>query len=130
MSLTVSPALLETAKAGPVSDDDFIACIRESLPYAMRVVDQLLTELDNPGATHAVDRTNPPTDNDQGQLLRLMASDPMRAALERQYGVKLAFQNCCTSGAFRPEAIGGPIYQEFTSARGQLLNQSPELVNC
>src|SRR5688500_4889164 len=118
MSLTVSPALLETAKAGPVNDDDFIACIRQSLPYAMKVVDGLVSQLDSADAMHAVDRTNPPTDDDQGQLLRLMASDPMRAALERQYGVKLAFQNCCTSGAFRPEALGGPVYQEFTSARG------------
>ena len=130
MSLTVSPELLEVAKAGPVGDEEFLACIRDSLPYAWKVVDQLATDLRSGEAGHVVDRTNPPTDKDQGELLRLMASSPMKAAIERHYGIKLEFQNCCTTGAFRPEAVGGPAYTEFVSARAQLLNQSPELVNC
>jgi hypothetical protein len=58
----------------------------------------------------------------------MMASDAMRAAVERHYGVRLAFQNCHRAAVFRPEATAA--LAEFTSARAQLLNQSPELVDC
>jgi hypothetical protein len=61
-------------------------------------------------------------------LLRLMASDAMRAAIERRYSVRLAFQNCHRAAVFRPEAAAA--LAEFASARSQLLNQSPEFVNC
>jgi hypothetical protein len=70
----------------------------------------------------------PPDEAARGQLLRLMASDAMRAAVERRYGVRLAFQNCHRAAVFRPEAAA--VLAEFTSARSQLLNQSTELVNC
>lgn len=39
-----------------------------------------------------------------------------------------AFQNCHRAAVFRPAATAA--LAEFTSARSQLLNQSPELVNC
>jgi hypothetical protein len=42
----------------------------------------------------------------------------------------LAFQNCHRVAAFHPSAIGGDRYRTFTSPRAQLLNQSPELVDC
>jgi hypothetical protein len=64
----------------------------------------------------------------RGQLLRLMASDAMRAAIERRYSVRIAFQNCHRAAVFRPEAAAA--LAEFASARSQLLNQSPEFVNC
>jgi hypothetical protein len=57
-----------------------------------------------------------------------MASDAMRAAVERHFGVRLAFQNCHRAAVFRPEAAGA--LADFTSARAQLLNQRPDLVNC
>jgi hypothetical protein len=57
-----------------------------------------------------------------------MASDTMRAAIERHYGVRPAFQNCHRAAVFRPEAAAA--LAEFTSARSQLLNQRPEFVNC
>ena len=57
-----------------------------------------------------------------------MASDAMRAAVERHYGVRLAFQNCHRAAVFRPDAT--QALAEFTTARAQLLNQSPELTNC
>ena len=56
-----------------------------------------------------------------------MASDAMHAAIERRYGVRLAFQNCHRAAVFRPEAAA---LAEFTSARSQLLNHRPEFVNC
>lgn len=130
MSLTVSPELLERAKAGPVSDAEFLACIEESLPYASQLVNKMIAELQGSDAQFVTDKTPPPSDKDQGELLRLMASDPMRRVIERHYGVKLAFQNCCKVGVFRPEAENGEAWNDFMSARGQLLNQTPELVNC
>jgi len=57
-----------------------------------------------------------------------MASDAMRAAAERHFGIRLAFQNCHRAAVFRPEAT--QALAEFTTARAQLLNQSPELTNC
>lgn len=131
VSLKVSPELLSRAASGPVDDAVFLDCIQESLPYAWKVISRVVAELEEvSGADFVDDNTAPPTDEDQGQLLRLMASDPMRAAVERQLGVKLAFQNCCRVAVFRPTAVGGAAYQEFMSPRGQLLNQSPELTNC
>jgi len=57
-----------------------------------------------------------------------MASDAMRGAAERHFGIRLAFQNCHRAAVFRPEAT--QALAEFTAARAQLLNQSPELTNC
>ena len=58
----------------------------------------------------------------------MMASDAMRTAVERRYGVRLAFQNCHRAAVYRPDAT--TALAEFTSARSQLLNQSSELRNC
>jgi hypothetical protein len=70
----------------------------------------------------------PPDEGARGQLLRMMASDAMRGAVERHFGVRLAFQNCHRVAVFRPGAARA--LAEFTTARAQLLNQSPELTNC
>jgi hypothetical protein len=112
MSLTVSPELLEKAQQGPVDNEDFIACIQQSLPYAWSVVAEVAEKLATNG----------------GQLLRLVGSDAMRAAVERHFGVKLAFQNCHRLALFNPAATAE--HQDFVSPRSQLLNQRPELVNC
>ena len=70
----------------------------------------------------------PPDEAARGQLLRMMASDAMRGAIERLYGVRLAFQNCHRAAVFRPGATRA--LAEFTTARSQILNQRPELVDC
>jgi hypothetical protein len=57
-----------------------------------------------------------------------MASDAMRAAIERRYGVRLAFQNCHRAAVFRPAAVAA--LAEFTSPAAQLRNQQPGLVDC
>jgi hypothetical protein len=57
-----------------------------------------------------------------------MASDAMRGATERHLGVRLAFQNCHRAAVFSTAADAA--YQEFITARAQILNQSPELVSC
>ena len=42
--------------------------------------------------------------------------------------MRLAFQNCHRAAVFRPSAT--VTLAAFASPRAQLLNQSPELVNC
>jgi hypothetical protein len=70
-------------------------------------------------------------ENEQrGQLLRLMASSSMRAAVERYYGLRFEFQNCHNTAAFRQNAVGSPEHRRFVSAEAQILAQSPELVDC
>jgi hypothetical protein len=128
MSLTVPADLLEQAQHSEVDDEAFLDCVRVSLPYAWEVITGLIKELDTGGAEFADNKVPPPDETARGQLLRLMASDATRAAIERRYGVRLAFQNCHRAAAFRPGAAAA--LTEFTSARSQLLNQSPELVNC
>jgi hypothetical protein len=58
----------------------------------------------------------------------MMASDAMRSALEQHFGVRMAFQNCHRVAAFRPGA--DRAYEDFVTARAQILNQKPELVDC
>lgn len=130
MSLTVAPALLETAERGEVSDAAFVECVRTSLPYAWAVVSTVAADLDAGPDDFADHEIPPPSETERGQLLRALASDAIRGGLERHFGMKLAFQNCHRVAAFRHAAVGGERYRRFTSARGQLLNQSPELRNC
>ena len=128
MSLTVPADLLEQAYQGEVDDTAFTDCIRTSLPYAWAVVDGLVQEMTARGGESADNQVPPPDEAARGQLLRLMASDAMRAAVERHYGIKLAFQNCHRAAVFQPHA--GRAHAEFITARSQILNQRPELADC
>lgn len=132
MSLNVPTALLERAEAGTVEDAEFVACVRDSLPYAWQIVSHVADRLaDAPPEAEYVDHAvPPPSEAHRGQLLRALASDAIRGSLERHFGVKLAFQNCHRVAAFRPAAVGGPTYTEFVSPVAQLRNQSPELRDC
>jgi hypothetical protein len=130
MSLTVSEDLLEAAERGDVSDAEFIACVRDSLPYAWALVSTVADDLQATQADFADNQIPPPTEAERGQLLRALASDSIRGSLERHFGVKLAFQNCHRVAAFRLSAVGSDRYQRFISPRAQLLNQSPELRDC
>lgn len=128
MSLTVPVELQRRAQQGPVSDEEFLACIHESLPYAWSVVSGLADELERSGADFVDNQVAPPNDDAQGQLLRLVASDAMRLAVERHHGVRMAFQNCHRVALFSPAAHDA--YTAFVTPQAQLLNQKPELVNC
>ena len=128
MSLTVPAELLDQARQGDVDDDAFTACIQASLPYAWQLIADLTRQLHATGADRADNQLPPPDEAARGQLLRMMASDAMRAAAERHFGVRLAFQNCHRAAVFHPAAARA--LAEFTTARAQLLNQSPELTNC
>jgi hypothetical protein len=128
MSLAVPPGLLEQARDGQVDEDAFLGCVRASLPYAWDLIEGLVQDLAASGGEFADNQVPPPDEAARGQLLRLMASDAMRGAVERHYGVRMAFQNCHRAAVFSPSATRA--YAEFTSPRAQLLNQSPALVDC
>lgn len=128
MSLTVSPQLLGQARQGIVDDTEFISCIRTSLPYAWTVISALVGELNDRVGEFAANEVPPPDEAARGQLLRLMASDAMRGAIERHHGVRLAFQNCHRVAVFSPGAT--QAHAKFITARAQILNQRPELVDC
>ncbi len=128
MSLTVPLDLLERANAGEVDDAEFLDCVHISLPYAWDLVAGLVEELEAGGGEFADNQIPPPDEAARGQLLRMMASDAMRDAVERLFGVRLAFQNCHRVAVFRPSATAA--IAAFRSPRAQLLNQRPELVNC
>jgi NucS shadow ORF len=128
MSLTVTPGLLEQAQTGKVKDADFVDCIRTSLPYAWSMLARLVSELHDDEAESAVNREVPQTEQEWGQMFRMMASDSIRAALQRHFSIRIAFQNCCSAAVFRPGAE--EAINEFTSPEAQVLNQKPELRNC
>ena len=128
MSLTVSPQLVQQAQRGEVDDAAFVDCVRESLPYAWKVVTALIDDLRGSGAEFADNQTPPPDEAARGQLLRMMASDAMRSVIERHFGVRLAFQNCHRVAVFVPSAR--EAYDEFVTVRSQILNQQPEFVDC
>jgi hypothetical protein len=134
MSLDVTPALLAQAEQGEVAQAEFVACVRDSLPYAWELISTLVAELEGGGRPFADNQTPPPSEQARGQLLRALASDAIRGALERHFGVTLAFQNCHRVAAFPAGARDGgrtaDRYRAFTSVRAQLLNQSPELRDC
>ncbi|MGW4465977.1 SCO5389 family protein [Micromonospora sp. NPDC004704] len=130
MSLDVSAALLERAEAGQVDDNEFVDCVRTSLPYAWTVVSDVAARSADPAIEFADHAVPPPSEAERGQLLRALASDAIRGGLERHFGVKLAFQNCHRVAAFKLGAVGGDTYRRFISPLAQVRNQSPELRDC
>jgi len=130
MSLDVSPALLDQAERGQVDEAAFVDCIRTSLPYAWRTVGAVVADLRRDGGELADNQVPPPDEHARGELLRALASDAIRGALERHFGVKLAFQNCHRVAAFRRDAVGGATYRAFVSPLEQVRNQSPALRDC
>jgi hypothetical protein len=130
MSLSVSPELLTKAEKGQVSESEFIDCIRTSLPYAWDMVCALVARMEAQGTGFADNQVPPPDEQARGQLLRALASDAIRGALQRHFGVRLAFQNCHRLAVFAPAPGAGERYARFTSIEQQILNQTPELRDC
>ena len=115
MSLDVSPALLEQAERGEVDEAAFVDCVRTSLPYAWEMISSLVAQLKVDGGEFADNQTPPPDEQARGQ---------------RHFGVRLAFQNCHRVAVFPLDPSVDDRLARFTSIRGQLLNQSPELRDC
>jgi hypothetical protein len=133
MSLDVAPSLIEQAERGQVDEAEFVATVARSLPYAWSVMSGVAEEV-AAGFTNSegfADHATPPlSEAERGQLLRALASDAIRGALERHFGVRFVFQNCHRVAAFRPGDVGSDCYREFVSVRSQVLNQSPALRDC
>ncbi len=129
MSLNVSVHLIDQAKAGKVNEAEFVDSIRESLPYAWGIVENLAERLirGEEWANHSV---APPTEKHRAQLLRMMGGDAIRGTVERHFGIKLAFQNCHNVAAFHQQNLDSRAYLDFISIQSQILNQTPELVDC
>jgi hypothetical protein len=130
VSLDVSEHLLAQAEAGEIDHGEFVDCVRTSLPYAWQTIAGLVGDLETGGGECADNLVPPPSDEARGQLLRALASNSIRSALERHFGVTLAFQNCHRVAVFPAGAEGGDAYRRFVSPRAQLLNQSPALRDC
>lgn len=132
MSLEVSPELLASAERSEVDHDAFVDCIRMSLPYAWETISRLVAERDSgdPDRPFVDNQVPPPGEQARGQLLRALASDAIRAALERHFEVTLAFQNCHRVAVFAADAAGSEPHRRFVSPRAQLLNQSPARRDC
>ncbi|MCU1660061.1 MAG: hypothetical protein JWR58_126 [Pseudonocardia sp.] len=131
MSLDVPTHVLTAAERGELDDAQFVAVVRDSLPYAWQVVSAAAGDrAERPDAPFGEHEVPPPSEKERGQLLRALAGNAIRGALERHFGVVLAFQNCHRVAAVAPADVDGPTYREFISPRGQVLNQSPELRDC
>jgi hypothetical protein len=133
MSLDVAPTLVDQAQQGEVDEEEFVRTVERSRPYAWEVCTRVTARLrrgETEGRVFADDTTPPPSEHARGQLLRALASDAIRGALERRFGVRFAFQNCHRVGAFRPDDVDGAQYRAFVSIRGQILNQQPGFRDC
>jgi hypothetical protein len=131
VSLDVPTHVLTAAERGELDDQQFVAVVRDSLPYAWQVVSAAADDrAARPEAPFGEHEVPPPSEQERGQLLRALASNAIRGALERHFGLVFAFQNCHRVAAFAPADVDGPMYREFISPRGQILNQSPELRDC
>ncbi len=130
MSLTaITEAQLEQARAGQLSRSSFIEIIRRSLPFAYEAVGLLAARL-AVGERVAIEAPLHMDDDHRSQLLRVFASDSMRRALQRHFGLRLAFQNCHYIAATKGRGRFSRQWRTFCSERAQVLAQRPELRDC
>ncbi|MGF1517246.1 MAG: SCO5389 family protein [Nodosilinea sp.] len=130
MSLIVGASLIQQAERNQIDETAFVESIRQSLPYAWGIVETLAHAVNDTDAEWADHAVAPPNEQSRGQLLRMVGGDAIRAAVERHFDVKLAFQNCHRLAAFRPEVVESDAYRDFVSVRSQILNQTPEMRDC
>lgn len=137
MSLAVSPELLARAETDSLTSTDFIDCIRRSLPLAWAIVAETIQAALSGRETVVFDDETCVDDETRGEILRLFASDAMRREVQNFvqeiFGdpeARIAFQNCHKVGVFPGTEQGMASWRDFTSPRGQLLGQRPELLHC
>ena len=130
MSLNVSDSMIRQAVLDTVDDSDFADTIRQSLPYAWGIVESLAERVYQDGEAWADHAVPPPSEQARAQLLRMVGGDAIRRTVEQHFNVKLAFQNCHRLAAFHPDEVTSAAYLDFISVRRQILNQTPELVDC
>ncbi len=128
MSLNVSAELATKAQREQISDAEFVSVIKDSLPSAWQIVEGLVQRKKSGEIGIVQHAPRSMDDSTRGQLLRMMASDSMRGALQRHFGLVFAFQNCHSIATFLPSVI--EEHRQWTSINSQILNQSPELRDC
>ena len=138
MSLTVTPEVLTRAQSGTLTEDDFYACVKSSLPFAVDVVHHLAHQADaseSDMAEFAPDTLDP---ENRGQILRAMASDAIRNALTMRFGshqsrapgIIIGFQNCHRVAVFLDTELGREEFRKWASKESQILAQNLNLVDC
>lgn len=130
MPLTVPISMQAEVANDELGQEDFIACVRDFLAYAFGLLAALAEDLSAADREFADNLVPPPDEPARGELLRgnRQRLDPGRvgAALRGQAGVpELRPARCLPAGRRRRR-----VYAEFISPGAQLLNQSPELVDC
>lgn len=138
MSLRVSDTLVAQARKGCADDVAVIQCIKESFhPIVWKIFEALNRRLRNQG--HGPALFEPPTLDEavRKDLLRALASNAIKSAIEDHFKYKLAFQNCHRVAAFNIQEADEtdpfgpcPAYRQFTSIEAQLLNQTEEKRDC
>jgi hypothetical protein len=129
MSLTVSAQVFSQAQAGLLTMPDFLAVVEASLPKAWVIVHQTIERKLACGAGNLVEHAPSKMDDEtRGQLLRMMASNAIRTAIESRYGVRLAFRNCHAIACFMPGEDKN--FELWTSIESQIIHQSPDQVHC
>lgn len=126
---TVTEEHIAKAASGSLPDEEFVGIVASSLPFAWETVCKLANKLGHQDG-FALLAPDHMADADRAQLLRAMASDSIRSALERHHNVTLAFQNCHAVAAVRKGNELDPRFQRFVSMEAQVLAQRPELRDC
>ena len=130
MSLQVSGEIVEQAERGVVDQALFVATVRESLPKAWAIVEEIVGRLrrsSNPLETYG---SGPMDEEARGQLLRMLAGNALRSSVEGHFGVTLAFQNCHNVAAIRTGQENAPEVKDFKSPEAQIKNQKPQFQHC
>lgn len=130
MSLTVPAEMMEQAQGGNIRERDFVAVIRESLPRAWKIVEDLVQELRAGGAVLEAYGSGPMDDETRGQLLRMLAGTAIKRATERHFGVQLLFQNCHNVAVVEAGQQFSAEAKAFCSIESQLRNQKPQYQYC
>jgi hypothetical protein len=130
MSLTVPAEMIERATRGSVDERDFVRVVRESLPRAWRIVEELVERRQTSGDVLEAYGSGPMDDETRGELLRMLAGTAIRRTVERHFGVRLLFQNCHNVAIIEPGEETSPIAEEFCSIGSQILNQQPQYQFC
>ncbi len=128
MSLEVPHHIVEQAHNGRLSEQDFIACVKQSLPQAWHIVENLALRKKSGEEGLVAHTPRSMEDATRGQLLRMMASDAIRSAVEKHFGLIFAFQNCHATATFWKHEEAA--HTQFTSMESQIINQSPDLRDC
>jgi hypothetical protein len=128
MSLTVTAEDVHDAVQHNLSIAKFIGIVEGSLPRAWTIITDLIARKAR-GESGLIEHAPAHMEEEtRGQLLRMLASNAIRTAIEIHFGVRLAFRNCHAVALFDPGDT--EEFAQWTSLEAQVINQSPDQVDC